>query len=202
LRVVNQLSYDDRVTNEPERSDWPGHVPAGSRRLATGAEARALASPLRMRILRLCFDEELTNEQLAARLGRDPGTTLHHVRTLVAAGFLEPTSPRPGKRKSLERPYRATGKSWTVEVSDPQLDATATNAAVEAFVAEARETDPTELSHVFRLALRLPAGTRDEIGRRVHAVLQEYAGLPPDEDGEAFAVFFATHPRSPTRPAG
>ena len=68
---------------------------ATDRRPATEAEAKALASPLRLRILRLCLDQALTNKQLAGRLGRDPGTVLHHVRTLVATGFLaEPVVAR------------------------------------------------------------------------------------------------------------
>lgn len=44
------------------------------RRPATPAEAKALGHPLRLRIMRLCLVEELTNKQLADRLDRDPGT--------------------------------------------------------------------------------------------------------------------------------
>ena len=56
---------------------------------ASEREAKALAHPLRLRILRLCWQHELTNKQLAERLDRDPGTVLYHVRQLVAAGLLE-----------------------------------------------------------------------------------------------------------------
>ena len=52
------------------------------------ADARALASVLRMRILRLCLDEPMTNKEIATRLGKDPATTYHHVRTLTDRGFL------------------------------------------------------------------------------------------------------------------
>ena len=38
------------------------------RRPATEREARALASSLRLRILRLCLDRPLTNKEIAARL--------------------------------------------------------------------------------------------------------------------------------------
>ena len=58
------------------------------RRPASEDEARALASTLRMRILRLCLDVSLTNKEIAARLDRDPASVLHHVRTLVRTGFL------------------------------------------------------------------------------------------------------------------
>ena len=61
---------------------------AAPRRPATEAEARALASAIRLRIMRLCLDRPLTNKEIAERLGANPATTLHHVRTLVATGFL------------------------------------------------------------------------------------------------------------------
>src|ERR687886_1929600 len=88
------------------------------RRAATQAEARALTHPLRQRILRLCLDEELTNKQLADRLGADPGTVIHHVRKLVSTGFLAAGDVRRGARGALEKPYRATGKSWTIDIGE------------------------------------------------------------------------------------
>src|SRR3954452_12191504 len=91
---------------------------SGPRRPATDAEARALASAVRLRILRLCYSEALTNKELAARLGRNPATVLHHVRTLVDTGFLEALPARRGTRGSREVPYRATGKSWLMDVDD------------------------------------------------------------------------------------
>src|SRR5438309_1430220 len=88
---------------------------AGERRRATDAEARALASAVRLRILRLCLDRSLTNKELAAGLDRNPATVLHHVRTLVDTGFLVPEAPRRGARGAREVPYRATGKSWLMD---------------------------------------------------------------------------------------
>jgi predicted ArsR family transcriptional regulator len=171
---------------------------APGRRAASLDEAKAIASPLRLRILRLCFDESLTNEQLAARLDRDPATVLHHVRTLVRTGFLEPAEPRPGPRGSTERPYRATGKSWTVEVTDPQYEAAATHALVDAFAAEARESDGADFTHVTRAALRLTRERMDELGLRLQEIIAEYVDAPPDPDGEPWAVFVALHRRHPT----
>src|SRR5688572_29994788 len=70
-----------------ERSTKPGEpLP---RRDATVREAKAMAHPLRLRIMRLCGEQELTNKQLADRLNRDPGTVLYHVRLLADAGLLE-----------------------------------------------------------------------------------------------------------------
>ena len=49
--------------------------------------------------------------ELAVSLGERPATVLHHVRTLVATGFLTEEAWRRGPRGSTEKPYRATGKS-------------------------------------------------------------------------------------------
>ena len=95
---------------------------------ATDAEARALASGTRWRILRLTFEDGLTNRQIADELDMNPATTLHHVRTLVDTGFLEPSEPRRGRRGAREIPYRATGKTWRVNAGD------LTNPLIEAFV--------------------------------------------------------------------
>ena len=48
-----------------------------------------------MRALRLCRFDARTNKELADLLEVNPGTMLHHVRTLVDAGFLAPQPERP-----------------------------------------------------------------------------------------------------------
>src|SRR3954467_2107639 len=123
------------------------------KREATPDEARALATPLPLPILRLCLDEALTNKQVADALGRDPGSTLHHVRMLVDTGFLEPTQGRHGTKGALEKPYRATGKSWQLSVSDPDHRAGANLAVVDAFREELAELQaPDELVVLTRFA--------------------------------------------------
>ncbi|MBA2557195.1 MAG: winged helix-turn-helix domain-containing protein, partial [Chloroflexi bacterium] len=135
------------------------------RRPATAEEARALANPLRLRILRLCLDEALTNRQLAVRLGRDPGTVLYHVRVLVHTEFLKAEPPQRGARGSVERPYRATGKSWTVEVGgeDPQ----STLSMVDAFRAELADAGPGSVLSSSRLGVRLGHAAVEELIQRL-----------------------------------
>ena len=79
---------------------------------ADEARLRALSSPLRLRVLRLCAFESRTNKELAELLGVNPGTMLHHVRTLVQTGFLAAQPERIGAQGAREVPYRATGLSW------------------------------------------------------------------------------------------
>jgi DNA-binding CsgD family transcriptional regulator len=172
------------------------------RRPATPEEAKALANPLRLRILRLCLDEALTNKQLAERLGRDPGTVLHHVRNLVKTGFLVPDEVRQGPKGALEKPYRSTGKSWTLSVGDTAAEPAASQAMLEAFLAEVAEAGPDAAAGFDRLALTLNEASRHELEARVLAVLDEFAARPGDPDGEPYGLFFAIHRRKVMPAAG
>ncbi|MFC6017113.1 ArsR/SmtB family transcription factor [Plantactinospora solaniradicis] len=151
----------------PGGSDGPRE-----RREATVREAKALAHPLRLRILRLCGQQELTNKQLADRLDRDPGTVLYHVRHLVDAGLLEPGSVRTGGSGALEKPYRSTGQSWwlTNALRESRL------APIEAFQHELREAGDDAVQTLARFALHLSAEDIAEIDRRIGALLDEYVG--------------------------
>jgi DNA-binding transcriptional ArsR family regulator len=174
-----------------------------NRRPATPEEAKALAHPLRLRILRLTLDQALTNKQLAERLGRDPGTVLHHVRSLVATGFLVPDEVRQGEKGALEKPYRATGKSWSLSLDETTAaESTASQAMLEAFLAELAEAGPDAATGFSRLALTLDEAALEELQHRVQAILDEFASRPPDPDGRPYGLFFAMHRRAPAGPVG
>jgi DNA-binding transcriptional ArsR family regulator len=173
-------------------------APGPARRPATEQEVRALANPLRLRIIRETGDAPLTNAEIAARLGRDKATVLHHVRVLVEAGFLEPMPVRRGTRGSRERPYRSTGRSWRLDVAEAGHIGAVEPAMVEAFLAEvaiARRLEPPEST---RLALLLSDAGKRELTGRLRAVLDEFAERPGDP-GEAgttpYAVFLSVYRR-------
>lgn len=158
---------------------------------ANDAEARALASGLRLRILRLTLDQPLSNREIAEALELNPATCLHHVRTLVDTGFLEALEPRRGRRGAREIPYRATGRSWYART--PAI----TTSMVDAFVAELGEVPPdrTDVS-MTRLGLQLPPEELAEFRRRLHALVKEFHDRPRDPDGEPWSLFLALHPDS------
>jgi DNA-binding transcriptional ArsR family regulator len=149
-------------------------APLRKRREATVRETKALAHPLRLRILRLCGQREMTNKQLADRLGRDPGTVLYHVRQLAEAGFLEPAPVRTGERGALEKPYRSTRKSWWLSNPLESLDAQARLAPVQAFQEELREAGPESVRAFDRFALHLSREEAETLERRILAILDEY----------------------------
>ena len=138
------------------------------------AEAKALAHPLRIRILRLCGHEELTNKDLADRLGRDPATVHYHLKQLLDAGFLEPTTVRTGARGALEKPYRSTRLTWWLENPLGHLDEEARYAPIEAFEEELREAGPASVQTYSRFALHLSPEDVEELDRRIVAVLDEF----------------------------
>ena len=161
------------------------------RRPATRAEARALAHPMRLRILRLCLDEALTNRELAERLRAQPATVLYHVRTLARTGFLAVQPERRGRRGAREVPYLATRKSWTLAFEPP---GTGFLAPMDAFRAEAADAGPDAMLESMRLGVRLaPDGLSRLQGRLAAAVAEAHAADNPD--GEPVSLYVGLHRR-------
>jgi DNA-binding transcriptional ArsR family regulator len=160
--------------------------PAHGRRQATDAEARALASALRMRILRVCLGEPHTNKEIAEVLDKDPASTLHHVRRLVDTGFLVAQPARRGTRGAREIPYLATGKSWTMQSPG------ASTVLLDAFAEEVALV-PAESVDTARIGIRLSPARKEEFSQRITELLTEYFSTE-DPDGEPWSVFVAIHP--------
>jgi len=159
--------------------------------------ARALSSPLRLRVLRLCRFEARTNKELAELLAVNPGTMLHHVRKLVDAGFLEAQAQRSGAQGAREVPYLATGRSW-----DTPMD-NAVPVMLETVRQQAVLADPERVWFAW-LGLHLNDAHRDELLTRIGAIFHEYKDRGPDPDGEPYSLVSIFHPdlnpRSPSSP--
>jgi predicted ArsR family transcriptional regulator len=159
---------------------------------ASDAEARALASALRLRILRICLGEARTNKEIAEVLGRDPASILHHIRTLVRTGFLQPQPERRGARGAREIPYLATKKSWRLSV--PAME----RSMLDAFLQELALVAGQEMDAA-RLGLRLAPAQLADFRTRLQDLLEEFAALPDDPNAPAWSLFVALHP-DPNRP--
>ena len=175
-----------------------GPLPVGStrqvwaRREADEAEAKALASTLRLRILRATLHEPRTNKEIAAVLGLNPASVLHHVRTLVDTGFLIEQPTRRGARGSRERPYLASGKSFYVSTGHERL-VNGHDLLLDTFLEEIQGLAPGQLEGA-RLGFRLTAEDRQRMQDRLQALLDEIAALPSDPDGEPWSLYLALHP--------
>lgn len=163
------------------------------RPVATEAEAKAVASAVRLRILRSCLDDPLTNKEIAQRLGANPATVLHHVRKLVDTGFLAPQAERVGARGAREIPYLATRKSWALQLGD-EFRSDLSVAMLEAFRTEvAQVPDPAQVN-AGRLGLRLNEEQYRELGRRFKALFDELEQWQPGPDAKPYSLFMAIHP--------
>ncbi len=167
--------------------------PSAPRREATVREAKARAHPLRLRILRLCWKQELTNRQIADRLGRDPGTVHYHVRQLVEAGLLEPAPVRSGDSGALEKPYRAKPRTWWLD-DPPNADVDVAFAPIEAFQEELREAGPDSVRTFARFAVHLSPEDALELDRRILAILDDYLLTDHERlDQPAYGGFVILH---------
>jgi DNA-binding transcriptional ArsR family regulator len=153
------------------------------RQPASRAEARALAHPLRLRINRLTKDRPLTISELSAILELDKATVLHHVRTLLREGFLVEEPPRRSAAGRIEKPYRSTGKSMRVTLTDVPEFPLAVLDAFRAEVAGHRDPSPT----IVRRPLRLNAASRAEFVDRLCRLVDEFDARP-DPDGRPVNV--------------
>src|SRR5712691_5448112 len=91
-------------------------------------QLKALGHPLRLQVLEMLGGEsaeQLTNRELAQRLGVDPGHLHFHVRMLMKAGLIELAEGGRGR----EKPYRAVAR--TVRVA-PELLSSGLTSGVQA----------------------------------------------------------------------
>ena len=155
-------------------------------------QLKALGHPLRLRVLEtLGADdeaEELTNRELAQRLGVDPGHLHFHVRMLLNAGLIE-LAERSGGR---EKPYRAVARHVRVA---PELIATgAANDAREAMLDQVRqgwaEYATTGRFRSAQLNVRLDPDQVRELFRQ----FVERAAELEEESNEPLLISFFSHP--------
>jgi DNA-binding transcriptional ArsR family regulator len=96
-------------------------------------QLKALGHPLRVRTLEMLGGdgegEELTNRELAQRLGVDPGHLHFHVRMLLKAGLIELVE----KEKGREKPYRSVARTFRVA---PELLAAGHASDIQAAILE------------------------------------------------------------------
>jgi predicted transcriptional regulator len=170
--------------------DMPRASP--TRRPANRAEAAALASPVRLRIIRLTYQRALTNKEIARRLGKDPATTLYHVRKLVATGFLAAQPARTGPRGSKEIPYLSTGLSWRLSPEGDHQDEIS-QAMLGAYLGEVADAGIGQVEQT-RLVLQLDDAGRAEFVARLNALLEELVARRPTPGGQEVGLYIAWYP--------
>jgi DNA-binding transcriptional ArsR family regulator len=87
-------------------------------------EVRALAHPLRLRMLESLADGPATASMLARDLGESSGATSYHLRALAAAGIIvEDLERRKGRERWWKRDPERVGLISSAPAEDPEYDA-------------------------------------------------------------------------------
>jgi DNA-binding transcriptional ArsR family regulator len=155
-------------------------------------QLKALGHPLRLRILETLGNdqgEELTNRELANRLGVDPGHLHFHVRMLLDAGVIE-LAERSGGR---EKPYRAVARHVRVA---PELIATgAANDARAAMLDQVRQGWAEHASSGNFRSAQLNVRLDPEQVRELFRQFVERAAELEDDSKDALLITFFSHPQ-------
>jgi DNA-binding transcriptional ArsR family regulator len=80
------------------------------------AELRALAHPLRLRLLEVLREGPATASQLGRALGESSGATSYHLRVLAKHGLVEDDGAR---NRGRERPWRRAEEQMTIVAPSP-----------------------------------------------------------------------------------
>jgi DNA-binding transcriptional ArsR family regulator len=155
-------------------------------------QLKALGHPLRLRVLDVLgeSEEELTNRELAARLGVDPGHLHFHVRMLLNAGLIQLADG--GRRR--EKPYRAVAAHIRVA---PEL--TRTGAANDARAAMLEEVQQGWTTYAADGLFRGAQGTfriSPEQVREVFRIFVEHAEKLEDPSLDPVRITFFAHPQA------
>jgi DNA-binding transcriptional ArsR family regulator len=173
-------------------------------------QIRALAHPLRMRILG-ALSEERTTKQVAELLHEKPTRLYHHVDALERAGLVQLTRTRP-KRGTIEKYYRSVARTFEGRVSTGRRSE-APLEAVDDVMATAFATTSSEVSRLLErdggstlsgegiltfLEVRATRAEIEKLRRRLNAAIgvareegnEEGQSLPRDERYRLTIAFY------------
>ena len=155
-------------------------------------QLKALGHPLRVRVLEMLGQEgewQLTNRELAQRLGVDPGHLHFHVRMLLRAGLIE-LADSAGRGR--EKPYRAVAKVFRVA---PEL-----LAAGGASDLQAAMIDQVQRAHALYSAAGVFRSAQLEVKLTIEKALELMAGFlsaareMEDENADKVVLTMFAHP--------
>jgi DNA-binding transcriptional ArsR family regulator len=179
---------------------------------ATVAEMRALAHPLRLRVLEVFAEQPRTTKQVADLLGEPPTRLYHHVAALERAGLLRLTETRKNRGttekwyEAIARtmgssaPVRSTGRAPKVQAARRSVAMAVLEQSRQELLAAMAHTDANRPPLVARLVMTAPnariAELRERLMRLLADVQREFAcdddARPEGDDGRwAMTITFA-----------
>ncbi|PJE93780.1 transcriptional regulator [Streptomyces carminius] len=196
------------------RSDSLRPDPQDSVRVLDPRSLRALAHPLRIRILGALREYgPATASRLADRLGESSGATSYHLRQLAAYGFTEEDTGRGTARerwwKAVHRGTQVSDVDQFLRHPDPEVRGALGLLLHEVATIHARELD-TWLATAFEwteewrgaselsdFSLRLTPELARELNERLRVLVESYRDrATEDERAERFRVHLHSFPRA------
>jgi DNA-binding transcriptional ArsR family regulator len=153
-------------------------------------QLKALGHPLRLRVLEELGEsgEDLTNRELAVRLGVDPGHLHFHVKMLLQAGLIE--LAERGTRR--EKPYRAVAAH--VQVAPELLTSGAANDARAVMLEDVRQGWARWAGEGRFRSANITARISEEDVREIFAILLAEAEKRERADNEPVLITLFVHP--------
>jgi DNA-binding transcriptional ArsR family regulator len=188
--------------------------PSANPRTLDPRSLRALAHPLRMRLLELLDEGPATGTTLAERVGESTGTVSWHLRHLAQHGYIEEDEGRGSKR---ERWWRRVETATVVNTADHRADPQS-RAALDVYLQEMVQRQfrrvggylaqewPEEWRGTGNLSdysLRLTPERLRELNAELMAVVSRYLPAPdaaPQPGSLPVTVQFQTFPRKENDP--
>jgi DNA-binding transcriptional ArsR family regulator len=154
-------------------------------------QLKALGHPLRLRVLEVLSEsgEELTNRELAARLGVDPGHLHFHVKMLFTAGLIE----RVDSGRGREKPYRSVAAH--VRVSPELVSSGAANETRAAMLDEVQRGWAANAGAGRFRAAQMTARLSEEDVRELYREFVEAATSREDPGREPLVITLFSYPR-------
>lgn len=162
------------------------------------SQLKAVADPLRIRILENLIEEPRTTKQVARLIGEKTTKLYHHVDALEKAGLIELRSTRQN-RGTLEKYYRAVAKLFRAEpdlLSTGEsteewasLGAQMLSATAEELRTSVADLEPGRRPMLIQAKVEAEQERIDELQQRLEALLKDFsdeqAALEKERDGKA-----------------
>jgi DNA-binding transcriptional ArsR family regulator len=195
------------MRGSPRRSDaaaiLPDDVPVEmpelpmTLRITTEQQFKAVADPVRSRILGIIQNQPATAKQIADRLGIAPGTIGHHLQVLEAAGLAQIVARRQ-VRGTVAKYYTRTARIFNFDMAREITGSAAPAIELDILgrardeLAEALDTTvkPGSCSVAFPHARLSPARAR-VYAERLEAMLDDLLYEPPDPNGQVYGLCYA-----------
>ena len=163
--------------------------------ITTEQQLKAIADPLRTRILVLLQHQPATTKQLAERLGAVPGTIAHHMQVLETAGLVQIVARR--MVHGIQAKYYA--RAARIFVFDIPREVAGNISVQEDFIDKARDEVAESVATLGEDAfiasgfphMRLSPDRVEHYRQRLEALIDEVLAEAPDPHGRVYGLLLS-----------